>query len=74
VAHKAMLVNALSRAVAERVTLLDFMVGRKGLLGYLKSLNGSNIVKVIPFDGSASETQAGAKQNNHNFVHSGCCQ
>jgi len=53
-----MLVNALSRAVAERVTLLDFMVGRKGLLGYLKSLNGSNIVKVIPFNGSASETQA----------------
>jgi DNA polymerase-3 subunit beta len=62
VAHKATLVNALSRAVAERVTLLDFTIGRKGLLGYLKSLNGSNIVKVSPFNDSASETQAVSKR------------
>jgi hypothetical protein len=62
VAHKATLVNALSRAVADRVTLLDFTIGRKGLLGYLKSLNGSNIVKVTPFNDSASETQAVSKR------------
>jgi len=62
VAHKATLVNALSRAVADRVTLLDFTIGRKGLLGYLKSLNGSNIVKVAPFNDSASETQAVSKR------------
>ena len=61
-AHKATLVNALSRAVADRVTLLDFTIGRKGLLGYLKSLNGSNIVKVTPFNDSASETQAVSKR------------
>ena len=61
-AHKATLVNALSRAVAERVTLLDFTIGRKGLLGYLKSLNGSNIIKVSPFNDSASETQAVSKR------------
>ena len=48
VAHKAMLVSALSRALADRVTLLDFTLGRRGLLGYLKALGGSNIVKVIP--------------------------
>ncbi len=58
VAHKAMLVNALSRALAERVMLMDFTIGRKGLLGYLKALAGSNIVKVVPANGSASETQA----------------
>ena len=43
-----MLVNALSRALAERVMLMDFTIGRKGLLGYLKALGGSNIVKITP--------------------------
>jgi hypothetical protein len=55
VAHKAMLTDALSRAVSDRVILLDFTVGRKGLLGYLKALSG-NVVKVTP-NGIASETQ-----------------
>ena len=32
VAHKATLVNALSRALAERVVLIDFTIGRKGFL------------------------------------------
>jgi len=45
-AHKAILVNALSRALAERVVLMDFTIGRKGFLTYLKSLGGSNVVKV----------------------------
>jgi len=58
VAHKAMLVSALSRALAARVMLLDLTIGRKGLLGYLKALAGSNIVKVIPSNGSASGSQA----------------
>ena len=53
VAHKPMLVSALSRALAERVMLMDFTIGRKGLLGYLKALAGSNIVKVVPASGSA---------------------
>ena len=46
VAHKATLVNALSRALSERVVLLDYTIGRRGLLGYLKALAGSNIVKI----------------------------
>jgi hypothetical protein len=37
--------------------LLDFTVGRKGFLGYLKSLAGSNIVKVVPASVDASGTQ-----------------
>ncbi len=57
VAHKAMLVNALSRALADRVMLMDLTIGRKGLLGYLKALGGSNVVKVIPSSGSASGSQ-----------------
>ncbi|OGO02872.1 MAG: hypothetical protein A2Y72_02670 [Chloroflexi bacterium RBG_13_53_26] len=52
-----MLVNTLSRALAERLMLLDFTVGRKGFLGYLKSLAGSNIVKVVPASVDASGTQ-----------------
>jgi len=63
VAHKAMLVIALSRALAERVTLLDFTLGRRGLLGYLKALGGSNVVKVIPASaGSASGSQTTDKR------------
>jgi len=58
VAHKATLVSALSRALADRVSLMDLTIGRKGLLGYLKALGGSNIVKVIPSNGSASGSQA----------------
>lgn len=62
VTHKAVLVNALSRALAERVMLLDFTIGRKGFLSYLKALGGSNIVKVIPASGDASETQVTGKR------------
>ncbi len=63
VCHKEKLVNALSRATAERVELFDSdtTIGRKGFLGYLKSLAGSNIVKVIPANGSASGLQANGK-------------
>ena len=63
VAHKATLVNALSRALAERVMLTDFTVGRKGFLGYLKALAGSNIVKVTPgSNGDASVSQVNGKR------------
>ena len=58
VAHKATLVNALSRALADRVVLMDLTIGLKGFLGYLKALGGSNIVKVIPSNGGASGSQA----------------
>ena len=37
---------------------MDLTIGRKGLLGYLKALGGSNVVKVIPSNGSASGVQA----------------
>ncbi|GAH58472.1 unnamed protein product, partial [marine sediment metagenome] len=62
VCHRQMLVSALARALADRVMLLDFTLGRKGLLGYLKALGGSNIVKVIPSNGSASGSQTTDKR------------
>ena len=62
VAHKAGLVNALSRATADRVKLIGITLGRKGLLGYFKALGGSNIVKVTPSNGSASGSQAAGKR------------
>ena len=62
VAHKAMLVKALMMALSARVVLMDLTIGRKGLLGYLKALGGSNIVKVIPLNGSASGSQATGKR------------
>ena len=62
VAHKAMLVNALSMALSARVVLMDMTIGLKGFLGYLKALGGSNIVKVIPSNGSASDSQTTANR------------
>jgi DNA polymerase-3 subunit beta len=64
VAHKAKLVNALSRALADRLLLMDFTIGRKGLLGYIRALSGSNVVKIVPAatNGNASEAQVADKR------------
>jgi len=62
VAHKATLVNALSRALSDRIVLMDLTIGCKGLLGYLKALSGSNIIKVVPDGGSASEVRTSDKR------------
>jgi len=62
VAHKATLVTALSRALADRVTVSDYTLGRKGFLGYLKALAGSNIVKVTPAADGASVSQTNGKR------------
>lgn len=56
-----MLVNALARALAERVMLMDLTIGRKGFLSYVKSLAGSNVVKLVP----ASESASGVRTNGH---------
>ena len=58
VAHKAMLVNALSRGLADRLMLLDFTIGRKGLLGYIKALAGSNVIKVVPAESGLTDTKS----------------
>ena len=42
--------------------LQDITIGRKGFLGYLKALAGSNVVKVVPAQDSASESQAIGKR------------
>jgi DNA polymerase-3 subunit beta len=64
VAHKAKLVNALSRATAERLMLMDLTFGRKGLLNFVKALSGSNVVKIVPAaaDGNASGKRVAAKR------------
>ena len=40
---------------------MDFTIGRRSFLGYLKALGGSNIVKVVPSTDSAS----GSQTNGH---------
>jgi len=62
VAHKATLVNALSRVLADRVMVSDFTLGRKGFLGYLKSLADSNIIRVAPTSVDASVSQVNGKR------------
>jgi len=62
VAHRATLVNALSRVLADRVMVGDFTVGRKGFLGYVKALAGSNIIRVIPASGDVSVSQVNGKR------------
>ena len=41
---------------------MDMTIGRKGLLGYLKVLAGSNVVRLVPANGSASEVRTSAKR------------
>ena len=62
VAHKAVLVSALSRALANAVVLMGLTIERRGLLGYLKALGGSNVIKVTPYAGGASGSQATSKR------------
>ena len=62
VAHKATLVNALSRVLADRVMVGDFTGGRKGFLGYVKALAGSNIIRVIPANGADSVSHGNGKR------------
>ena len=62
VCHKERLVSALSRAQAPKVEVSNFILGRKGLLNYLRLLGGSNIVKIIPSNGGAGESQTAAKR------------
>ena len=58
VVHKDTMVNALSRAQAERIEVVDGVtIGKRGFLTYLKALNGSNIIKVVPLSDVASESQ-----------------
>jgi len=68
VAHKAVLVNALARTLAERVMLMDLTLGRKGFLAYVKSLAGSNVVKIVP----ASESASGVRTNGHKRLRVVC--
>ena len=63
VTHRATMVNVLSRGVADRLLLMDFTIGRKGLLNYIRSLAGSNIVKIVPgSNGNASDERVDGKQ------------
>lgn len=64
VAHKSKLVNALARTLADRVLVMDTYLGRKGFLGYIKALGGSNFVKIVPAssNGNASEPQVADKR------------
>jgi len=64
VAHKSVLVNGLSRVIADRVSLLDgIILGRKGFAGYIRALSGSNIVKIVPYsNGDASGSQVADKR------------
>jgi hypothetical protein len=57
-----MLAQALSSASADRVVLMDVEVGRKGFLNYIKALAGSNMVKIVPANGSASEVRTAIKR------------
>jgi len=62
VCHRERLVSALSKAQAPKVEVVNLVLGRKGLLNYLRLLGGSNVVKIIPSNGGASESQTADKR------------
>jgi hypothetical protein len=41
---------------------MDVEIGRKGFLNYIKALAGSNMVKIVPANGSASEVRTAIKR------------
>jgi DNA polymerase-3 subunit beta len=59
IAHRERLVQALSRAQAPKVEVIDIELGRKGLLNYLRLLGGTNIVRIVPSNGDASPSRMG---------------
>jgi len=61
IAHRERLVQALSRAQAPKVEVIDIELGRKGFANYLRLLGGSNIIKVIPSNGDASGERVAEK-------------
>ncbi len=60
--HKAKLVNALSRALSARIEVIGLNFGRKGLLGYIKALAGSNVVKIVPASNGDSASHTDSKR------------
>jgi len=62
VCHRERLVSALAKAQATLVEVVGFVLGRKGLLNYLRLLGGSNIVKIVPSNGTAGESQSPDKR------------
>jgi DNA polymerase-3 subunit beta len=62
IAHRERLVQALSRAQAPKVEVIDIELGRKGLLNYIRLLGGSNIVKIVPSNGDASGERVADKR------------
>ena len=62
VAHRERLVQALSRAQAPKVEVIDIELGRTGLLNYIRLLGGSNIVKIVPSNGDASGVRVADKK------------
>ena len=59
VCHRERLVSALAKAQAALVEVVGFVLGRKGFLNYLRLLGGSNIVKIVPSNGTAGPSQEG---------------
>ena len=67
VVHKAMLISALSRVLAERLNIGGVEVGCKGIRKYFSTLSGSNIIKVLP-DGQCLKVLCG---NHNGLVNAG---
>ncbi len=61
VCHRERLVSALAKAQAALVEVVGFVLGRKGFLNYLRLLGGSNIVKIVPSNGTAGDSQSTEK-------------
>ncbi|MBI2858547.1 MAG: hypothetical protein HYX90_05655 [Chloroflexi bacterium] len=61
ITQKATLVNALSKSLAGRITVMDFTFGRTGLVKYVESLSEGEI-EITPHDGDASESPLVAKR------------
>jgi len=61
IAQRESVISALNRALADKVSISGFTLGRKGFLSYLRALGGSNVIKVVPSNGDASVSRVTGK-------------
>ncbi len=62
VAHRGTLVGALARAQSVVIELCNFMLGRRGLINYLRLMGGSEIVKIVPSTNSGQRPSNGSAE------------
>jgi len=64
IARNQDLIKTLENATADNIKVIDSTIGKRGLLTYLKTLDRTEPIKIIPYKGKF-EIEAGNRENIH---------